>query len=76
MVGGIVNDRTGLTGFYTIELHYAPRRAVAAPSDSPSLDDHPDLFTAVREQLGLKFEGEKVTVPVLVIDHIERSTEN
>jgi uncharacterized protein (TIGR03435 family) len=36
----------------------------------------PDIFTAVREQLGLKLESHKEPVEVMVIDHIERPSEN
>jgi uncharacterized protein (TIGR03435 family) len=36
----------------------------------------PDIATVMREQLGLKVQSEKTTVPVLAIDHIEPPTEN
>ena len=40
----------------------------------PSDPDAPDLFTAIREQLGLKLEATKGPVEVLVIDSIEMAT--
>ena len=40
----------------------------------PTDPDAPDLFTAVREQLGLKFEATKGRVEVLVIDNVETPT--
>ena len=40
----------------------------------PSDPDDPDLFTAIREQLGLKLEATKGPVEVLVIDSIEAAT--
>lgn len=72
--GAPVNDRTGLTGFYTFELTFA---ADATRTPGQAVDPAAsDELTALRDQLGLKLEREKITVPVLVIDHIERPTEN
>ncbi|MEK6398939.1 MAG: TIGR03435 family protein, partial [Terriglobus sp.] len=65
-----VVDRTGLTGFYNYTLRWTPDEA------APSLEDAPSLFTAVREQLGLKLERMKAPVQVLVIDRIERPSFN
>jgi uncharacterized protein (TIGR03435 family) len=35
-----------------------------------------DMFTAIRQELGLKLESGKVPVPVMIIDHAEKPTEN
>jgi uncharacterized protein (TIGR03435 family) len=73
LAGGLVNNRTGLTGFYSLELTYS-RDALGA--DERRADEPPQFLTALQEQLGLKLQPEKTLVPVLVIDHIERPTEN
>lgn len=70
--GGFVNNRTGLKGSYTFTLRYSPRGS--PPSSDPA--DPPGFITALQEQLGLKLQPEKTMVPVLVIDSIERPTEN
>jgi uncharacterized protein (TIGR03435 family) len=62
-----VINRTGQTGRFDIDLHYAPG------SDT---DSSPSVFTAMQEQLGLKLESAKGPVEVLVIDHIERPSAN
>jgi len=71
--GGPVENRTGLDGFYTFTLKFAPPQQLGA--DAPPADA-PDFFTAVEEQLGLKLKTDKGSVPYLIIDHIERPTEN
>ena len=72
-----VENRTGLQGWYAVELTYAPPlRITGAAADAARAGDAPDLFTAVEEQLGLKLIREKQMRPVLVVDHIERPTEN
>ena len=42
----------------------------------PADSNGPDLFTAIREQLGLKLEAQKAPVDVLVIQHVEKPSEN
>jgi uncharacterized protein (TIGR03435 family) len=43
----------------------------------PQIDpDGPSLFTALQEQLGLKLESSRAPVDVVVIDSIDRPTEN
>lgn len=68
--GRPVVDLTGLTGSYNIDLTWAPDpppNAVISGAPTP-LQDGPSIFTAVREQLGLKLEATRASVPVLVID--------
>jgi uncharacterized protein (TIGR03435 family) len=36
----------------------------------------PSFFSAIQEQLGLKLESKKGQVEILVIDHVERPTDN
>jgi uncharacterized protein (TIGR03435 family) len=81
-----VQDFTGLTGKYDIELFWAPdpaidrpsRFAAATPPASPDAGaDLPaaptaTVFTAIREALGLRLESRNEPVEMLVIDHVER----
>jgi uncharacterized protein (TIGR03435 family) len=69
--GRIVVDRTNLAGDYTFTLSYAMPR-----TSSTGADDGPLVFTALQEQLGLKLEPARAPIDTLVIDHIERPTEN
>ena len=73
LAGGLVNNRTGLQGLYSVELHFAPN---GLASDDKRGDEPPQFLTALQEQLGLKLQPEKTMVPVLVIDSIVRPTEN
>ncbi len=64
-----VVDQTGLTGHYDVSVEYAPDLEHESPL--------PSLFTAVEDSLGLRLVAQKVPVPVLVIDHLDRlPTEN
>jgi len=65
-------DQTGLTGRYDFSFRY--NTDDSHPSDDPNAA--PGLFTAVQEQLGLKFEPVKAPADVIVIDRIERPSEN
>jgi uncharacterized protein (TIGR03435 family) len=78
-----VVDNTGLTGIYDIDLKWAPDPSrpdfgdVHNPADLPAPDpNRPEIFTAIKEQLGLELKAEKGPVDVIVIDHIERPTPN
>jgi uncharacterized protein (TIGR03435 family) len=66
-----VMDRTGLSGRFDITLDWAPDE-----SAFDSAAAFPDLFTALKDQLGLKLESTKGLVDILVIDHIEKPSEN
>jgi uncharacterized protein (TIGR03435 family) len=49
----------------------------SAPASAPAPDDAPlSVFTAVREQLGLKLDASRTERDVLAIDRLERPTEN
>jgi uncharacterized protein (TIGR03435 family) len=71
-----VVDRTGLAGFYAFELTYSTTRSLAGQAAASDPATPPEMVTAVREQLGLKLEPQKITTAVLVIDHIEPPSEN
>jgi uncharacterized protein (TIGR03435 family) len=77
-----VVDHTGLPGRFDFTLTWTPDETqfgglgmhVPPPADNASAP--PDLFTAMQEQLGLKLESTKAPVDVLVIDHVEKPSEN
>ncbi|MFZ0744986.1 MAG: TIGR03435 family protein [Terracidiphilus sp.] len=72
-VGRTVADKTGLAERYDFDLRWAPETpSVSATPDSSG----PSLFTALREQLGLKLEPIKGPLETIVIDHVERPSEN
>jgi uncharacterized protein (TIGR03435 family) len=65
LTGRVVTDETGLAGTFDIELQWSPDLQQQAVSDAPS------IFTAVQEQLGLRLEPRRGSIPVLVIDSIQ-----
>ena len=73
-----VVDKTGLSGRYDFDLEWAPDETQFGGAIPKSTDDtgRPDLFKALQVQLGLRLEATKGAVEVMVIDHVERPTEN
>ena len=77
-----VVDQTGLSERYDFTLNFTPDPAQAAFLGGPpspagdNLDAAPGLFTAFQQQLGLKLESTKAPVEVMVIDKVERPSEN
>jgi uncharacterized protein (TIGR03435 family) len=87
-----VVDKTELKGYYDVRLQFAPESAPGgalgfggpaggpggAPVPPPGASDPlgPSIFTAVQEQLGLKLESTKGPVDVIVIDSVQKPTEN
>jgi uncharacterized protein (TIGR03435 family) len=66
-----VLDETGLSGKYDFSLDLTPYVIAGERPDISSM-----MVTAVREQLGLKLEPRRAATEVLVIDHLEKPTEN
>ena len=67
-LGRIVVDKTGLSAGYDLSLEWDPQ---------PSADStRPSIFAALGEQLGLRLESQKAPVKVLVIDGVQKPSEN
>jgi uncharacterized protein (TIGR03435 family) len=59
----VVNE-TGIEGLFDLKLEWT------------NADTGPSIFTAIQEQLGLRLTSRKTPVDVIVIDHLERPSEN
>jgi bla regulator protein BlaR1 len=84
-LGRTVVDNTGLKGNYNWTLKWTPDQSAPmfkgpegghATDNTASADSGPSIFTAIQEQLGLKLESKKGPVEILVIDHVEKPSEN
>ena len=64
-------DKTGLSGHYDFKLKWSPEDI-----STGSEGTEPELFTAMREQLGLKVKSEREPIEVLVIDAIRQPGAN
>ena len=76
-----VVDRTGLAGRYDFTLTWTPDESQFTgfgPRPRTPVDPNgpPGLFTAIQEQLGIRLDSTRAPVESLVIDRIERPTEN
>jgi len=71
--GRKVIDKTGLTGLYRIALDFTPDPLPPGIEFDPGL---PALFTALREQLGLRLVPETGQVDSFVVESVERPSEN
>ena len=76
-----VVDQTGLQGRWDFSLKWTPDDTQFAvfnvkivPNDAA--DAPPPIFTAIQEQIGLKLEAGKPQVDVMVLDHVEKPSEN
>jgi uncharacterized protein (TIGR03435 family) len=81
VVGRTVLDRTGLVGGFDLDLEWMPEFQPAVTGASAGTDialpnDGPSIFTALREQLGLRLESTRGPVNVIVIDRVERPMED
>lgn len=76
LVERVVIDKTGLAGVWNLEVTFTDPLANPDAAGGLQPSDEPSLFTALQEQLGLRLEPSRGPVDVLVIDRIERPTEN
>jgi bla regulator protein blaR1 len=75
-LGRPVVDQTGLSGRFDFMIEWVPdSKGPAVPNVPPDLEG-PTFLQALHEQLGLKLESTKVPIQVLVVDHVERPSEN
>jgi len=68
-VGRIVVDRTGLSGAYEFRLKWAPY-------NNEESDEGPSLFSALKDQLGLALVSARAPVNNLVVDSIEKPSQD
>ena len=86
-VGRTVIDKTGLSGSYEFNLDFTPDQmppaggpGAAPPPGAPQFPpvdpNGPSIYTALQEQLGLKLDSQRGPVDVVVIDSVERPTDD
>ncbi len=79
-----MEDATGLAGLFDFSMEWTPdpvsegslRKGVNAPEAPPGGETGPSIFTALREQLGLKLEAKKLQVAATVIERAEKPDAN
>ena len=91
IVGRTVVDKTGLKGLYDVKLQWTPDPPAGGnapggpsgpggpggPEAGPPIDSNgPSIFTAIQEQLGLKLDATKGPVDVIVVDSVQKPSEN
>jgi uncharacterized protein (TIGR03435 family) len=69
-LGRPVQDQTGLKGRYDFKMKWS------RSDDSSTPSQYPSIFVALREQLGLNLTSMKAPIDFIVIDHVERPSEN
>jgi uncharacterized protein (TIGR03435 family) len=74
-----VIDDSGVEGTFDLHVTVAPFGPVAPAAErpeTPTSQDAPDIFTAVREQLGLRLERSTAPIDVVIVEQITRPTPN
>src|SRR5258708_31525132 len=73
-----VVNQTGLDGAFNIKLEWSPDADKPAKPGANGViaDTGISLFTAIQQQLGLRLRPQKGSTEMLVIDHVEKPTEN
>jgi uncharacterized protein (TIGR03435 family) len=77
MMEGMAVDKTGIQGRYDIRIEWTPEHFGPEPGNEVKPDEaNATLFTAIQEQIGLRLQSEKAPFEVLVVDRVNRPTEN
>jgi len=77
-----VLDQTGIAGRWDFTLKWTPDDSqfsgmgARIPPPTDSANAPPNLYTAIQEQIGLKLEATKAPADVMVIDHVEKPSDN
>lgn len=71
----VIVDGTNLPGVYDFELHWTPEDR-AGGDNGVAGDTPPAIFTAMREQLGLRLSSANAPVPSVVVDEIKPPEED
>jgi uncharacterized protein (TIGR03435 family) len=75
--GRFVVNKTGLPGSYRVRMNFDMMAALRGPIvAAPAPDAGASIFSAIQEQLGLKLESSRASRDVLVIDRLERPTDD
>ncbi len=79
LTGREIINQTGLRGRYDFRMEWSSE---STPSQVPGVadpvpdDPRPSIFTAVQQQLGLRLDASRGPVQILVIDQVEKPSEN
>jgi uncharacterized protein (TIGR03435 family) len=78
VLGSRVVDETKVAGTFTFTLEFDPESGRPAPASdaAPETPLRLSLFTVLQKQLGLKLEGRKEPLEVVVVDKAEKPTGN
>jgi uncharacterized protein (TIGR03435 family) len=87
-----VIDQTGLAGLFDLDITYVPETSEmpfpaanvggaggpidGPPAGGPASQGGPSMFEALRSQLGLRLEGSRAPVDVLIVDRIQPPSDN
>jgi uncharacterized protein (TIGR03435 family) len=78
-----VVEMTNLKGGYDFKMSFTPDMGPLPGSSSDGADRPagidtvgPSIFTALQEQLGFRLEAQKGPVEVVVIDSVQKASEN
>jgi uncharacterized protein (TIGR03435 family) len=75
-MGRPVLNKTGLAGSYGVTMNFEGMSGRGGPAPSAAAPEAPSIFIAIQEQLGLKLVASQAKRDTLIIDRLERPTEN